>query len=204
MVSRQAPRENQKLRTRQALLDAAADLLAEGATPQVAEVAKRAGISRATAYRYFPSQDALLLEAVVGVWAKTPEELFPADAPSDPEQRAVHAVRSYYGLACDKPTEFRNFLRLSMKATVEQGADGSRAPSRQGRRLKGLAAAVAPIAKRLGPARTRRLCQALAVFSGVETMVVLHDVCGLDAKTGGAVVEWAARALVRQALLETR
>src|SRR5688500_14879509 len=55
-------RENQKARTRAALVAAAADLLREGAAPTVPEAAERARVSRATAYRYFPTQDALLLE----------------------------------------------------------------------------------------------------------------------------------------------
>lgn len=201
MISNQGGRTNQKLRTRQALLDAAAALLSEGATPQVADVAERAEVSRATAFRYFPSQDALLLEALVGGWAKTPDELFPAGSSDDPEERAVIATRSYFGLACSRPTEFRNFLRLCMKGTVER-EPGASGPSRQGRRLQALAGALAPVAKRLGASRARRLGQALAVFAGVETMVVLEDVCGLDARAGAAVVEWATRALVRQAIAE--
>lgn len=46
-------------RTRAALLDAARELLAEGRTPNVGEAAEAAGVSRATAYRYFPYQRAL-------------------------------------------------------------------------------------------------------------------------------------------------
>lgn len=191
-------REEQKLRTRQALLDAASALLAEGATPQVSEVAERAGVSRATAFRYFPTQDALLLEAAVAAGARSAEELFPQGASADPEERAVLAVRSYFDLACSRPAEFRNFLRLTLKGVVDEEA----VPARQGRRLRVVARALEPAASRLGPARARRLRHALALLSGVEAMVVLQDVCGLDDAEGGAVVEWATRALVRQALSE--
>ncbi|MDX6280359.1 MAG: hypothetical protein QOH03_1430 [Kribbellaceae bacterium] len=49
-------RAQQKHRTRQALLDAYFALLREGGeSPTVAQVAEKAGISVATAYRYFPS-----------------------------------------------------------------------------------------------------------------------------------------------------
>ena len=57
-------RTAQKARTRNALLDAARDLLAlNGEVPTVEDAAAAASISRTTAYRYFPSQAALLAAA---------------------------------------------------------------------------------------------------------------------------------------------
>jgi AcrR family transcriptional regulator len=38
----------------------------QGTVPTVAGVARLAGVSRATAYRYFPTQQALLVEIAVG------------------------------------------------------------------------------------------------------------------------------------------
>ncbi|CAI9417672.1 TetR/AcrR family transcriptional regulator [Nocardioides sp. T2.26MG-1] len=48
------------LRNRAALLDAAADVLASAPEASLAEVATRAGLTRATLYRHFESRDALL------------------------------------------------------------------------------------------------------------------------------------------------
>src|ERR1700753_4263242 len=56
------PRERQTRRTRRALIAAADELFAAGRVPTVAEVAEVADVARATAYRYFPTQEALLLE----------------------------------------------------------------------------------------------------------------------------------------------
>src|SRR5690242_10582750 len=55
-------RDRQTRRTKRALLAAADELFAEGRVPTVADVAERADVGRATAYRYFPTQEALLLE----------------------------------------------------------------------------------------------------------------------------------------------
>ena len=55
-------RVNQKLRTRQALIEAAIALRDEGHQPTVAQAAERARVSRATAYRYFPTVEALISE----------------------------------------------------------------------------------------------------------------------------------------------
>jgi AcrR family transcriptional regulator len=46
-------------------VQAAQDLLEQGRTPTVADVADEAFVSRATAYRYFPSQEHLLLDVVL-------------------------------------------------------------------------------------------------------------------------------------------
>jgi AcrR family transcriptional regulator len=50
------PRANQKSRTREAIIDGALELMAEGTMPTVVAAAERAKVSRATAYRYFPTQ----------------------------------------------------------------------------------------------------------------------------------------------------
>ena len=56
-------RTRQKERTRNALIAAARNLVAQGVTPTVEEAATAASISRTAAYRYFPNQRALLLAA---------------------------------------------------------------------------------------------------------------------------------------------
>ena len=56
------PRANQKARTRAAIVEAAQRLKRQGETPTIAEAAAHAGVSRATAYRYFPTQEALDVE----------------------------------------------------------------------------------------------------------------------------------------------
>ena len=60
----------QKQRTRSALLEATREWLAEGKHPTVAEAADRAGISRATAYRYFSAPEPMAQEAVLDAIAR--------------------------------------------------------------------------------------------------------------------------------------
>ena len=50
------PRANQRRRTRAAVMEGARALLREGQVPSIADAAEEAGVSRATAYRYFPTQ----------------------------------------------------------------------------------------------------------------------------------------------------
>ena len=58
------PPRGPRARTRKLMLETAVALMQAGQTPSVSDVAEAAEVSRATAYRYFPSQ-AALVHAVV-------------------------------------------------------------------------------------------------------------------------------------------
>ncbi len=68
-------RSAQKMQTRLTLLAAARALAAEGEQVTVTAAAARAGISRATAYRYFTSSETLAMEAALDASFATPEEV---------------------------------------------------------------------------------------------------------------------------------
>src|SRR5712664_1496777 len=85
-------RANQKLRTRTAILQAAAELMRTGRDVTMLEVAKSALVSEATAYRYFPDLASLLQEAMAGQMP-TPSEALQAVADSrDPVERVAAAT----------------------------------------------------------------------------------------------------------------
>src|SRR3712207_339108 len=84
-------RVGQKARTRDALLGAARRLLAQGSTPTVEDAAAAAAVSRATAYRYFPNQRALLVAAYPQMQASS---LLGSDAPHDVPARLDAVVEA--------------------------------------------------------------------------------------------------------------
>ena len=57
-------RAGPRARMRKIMLDAAMRLMQDGQIPSVSDVAEAAQVSRATAYRYFPTQSALIQAAV--------------------------------------------------------------------------------------------------------------------------------------------
>src|ERR1700689_1552479 len=75
----QGGRANQKARTRAAIVDACGDLVRSGAEVTMPEVARRALVSEATAYRYFPDLISLLREALEGTWPDPAEALAPLE-----------------------------------------------------------------------------------------------------------------------------
>src|SRR4030081_369915 len=85
-------RIDQKRRTRDALIAAARELVANGDSPTVEGAAEAASISRTTAYRYFPNQRALLSAAHPETAAAS---LLPDDAPDDVATRLDLVVESF-------------------------------------------------------------------------------------------------------------
>lgn len=190
-------RARQRRRTRRTLLLAAQQLLEEGRTPSVAEAADAAEVSRATAYRYFPSQDALLAEASLLTTTLTVDQVLGADAPDDVEERVALVHRALYDYIRSREAQFRHFLRAELLRGL-QDPDAPR--TRVGLRVTLLDAALAPLAGRLPPEAVDRLRDALCVLVGTESVIVARDVLHLDHDTAREQLEWACRALVRGAL----
>lgn len=194
-------RSNQRRRTRKDLLAAAARLLKQGRTPNIEEVAEEALVSRATAYRYFPTVDALLVEAPLDSEVPDPQELFGDDTTLDPEERISKAEASLHDVVWRNEKQLRLMLAHSLSGATPEGAAPS-VPARQDRRTPLIEAALAPARNRLKKASYKKLCAALALVLGTESMIVFRDVLQLDEKTAATVKDWAARALVRAALHE--
>src|SRR4051794_28460872 len=91
-------RTAQKRRTREALTAAARDLVAAGDTPTVESAAAAAGMSRTTAYRYFPNQQSLLAAAHPETVATS---LLPPEPPDDPGQRLRIVVAAFARILLD-------------------------------------------------------------------------------------------------------
>jgi AcrR family transcriptional regulator len=183
----------QKQRTRNALLVAARELLAAGSKPTVPEVADHANISRATAYRYFSTPEVLAQEAILDAVALEFERLA-ASLPKggDPAQSAEDMVVAVLRMVLANEALFRTFLSLANT--------GNGLPTRGGRRVRWLSAALEPLADRLPREAFERLVHALSLLAGIETVIVLKDVCGLDPDAMERTVRWVARALVSASL----
>ncbi len=186
-------RTRQKQRTRSALVAAARELVARGGlAPTVAEAAEAASVSRTTAYRYFPTQRALLLAAHPEVEAAS---MLPPGVGNDPEERLEAAVRGFLAMVVDTEVQQRTMLRLSLEADAATRA----LPLRQGRAIRWFSEALAPLAPRLGDGAVHRLAVAVRAVAGIESLVWLVDVAGLSVDDAVDQMVWSAVALLRRA-----
>jgi AcrR family transcriptional regulator len=198
------PRAHQKARTRTALVEAATALLRGGGPPTVAQAAQFAKVSRATAYRYFPTQESLLVEIAQVNPAARPVEQWVAglEEGGEPEERLAQLVANFNQVAVAEEVALRTALRVYLDTWLRNRGDGEAPPVREGRRVRWLDEVLAPVRSRLRPAQWKRLRSALSLTIGVEALVVMRDVCRLPDAEMGATLDWTARALLRAALEE--
>lgn len=194
-IQEETGRVAQKKKTKRALLDAAQNLLEAGFFPSVTNTAMWAGISRATAYRYFSTPEALAQAAVTDrIAAEIGGASFSMEKDAEPEQAAAEAVSLLLAVVMRNEALFRTYLSLMARSdAAASGGDG---------RVAWLAEALAPLSGGLPKAKFDRLVNALSVLAGVEALVVLKDVCGLSPEPADEVARWTASALVRAALDE--
>jgi AcrR family transcriptional regulator len=198
-------RTNQKRRTRQDLLQAAARLMKQGRVPKLAEVAEEAQVSRATAYRYFSSDEALLTEAPLDGLVPTRDELFSDDPSRDPEERLLKADAALREVIWANQTQFRLMLArlLEQAAQASTGSGAPAEPLRQNRRIPLIEAALAPARDQFDDAVYRKLCAALSLVFGTESMVVFRDVLQMDDAAAWEVESWIVQVLTQAALRES-
>jgi AcrR family transcriptional regulator len=195
-------RQNQRHRTRKDLLAAAARLLKEGRTPDMDAVAQEALVSRATAYRYFPTIEALLVEAPLDGRIPEAADIFAGDDSSDPAARIDKAEAALHQMVYRNEAQLRAMLIANLQH-VAGGKERDGVPVRQNRRAALIEAALAPARGRFSAGAHKKLTAALALIFGVESMIVFRDVLALDEQTARKVKRWAARALVEAALAES-
>ncbi|WP_445659192.1 TetR family transcriptional regulator [Achromobacter sp. NCFB-sbj8-Ac1-l] len=205
-ASRQAaasgePPHGPRARMRKILLDAAHRLMAQGITPSVAELAEHAQVSRATAYRYFPSQSALIAAVV-------DESLGPILAWDSKAADAAARVDELLRFAYPRLEAHEAPLRAAIQVSLQQHAEASagRAGNEprlvRGHRVDILKRAIAPLAGTLTPAQQDRVAQALSLVYGTEVFLVLKDIWRLDLPEVTEVARWTANAIIQQALAE--
>jgi AcrR family transcriptional regulator len=203
-VSRQDVRvnHNQRNRTRAAIIEAATALLREGRPPTVAEAAERALVSRATAYRYFPTQESLLLDvANVEALMKPVEDLVASFPTDDAAERLAVLVRTMMSACLSDEALIRTGERTYMDTWLANQPDGNHIPVRAGRRMQYIDEALRPLGDRLGEEGRKRLRCALALTLGTHAVIAMKDSAGLDDDDEiVATLEWAAGALLRTAL----
>jgi AcrR family transcriptional regulator len=185
-------RTRQKARTESALTEAARHLMSQGVTPTVEQAADQAGVSRATAYRYFPNQRALLVSAYPIIERRS---LLPEQAPADAIDRVRLVARGILDSIVANEVALRAQLRLSLEESAR-----AELPLRQGRRIMWFEDALAPLQTQLRPRTFRRLTLALAAVVSLEVLIWLVDLAGLSHKAAVEQIVWTAEQVVHSAM----
>ena len=182
-------RVNQKERTRQALMQAARELLDEGRSPTVAQAALRALISEATAYRYYADAPSLLRDALAVNWPGLDDDLIRIRASGDMPERACIAAEAMARNVLSHERHVRMIIAMAYSPDSDAGL-------RPGFRFKLIEAVLEPIANSAEPEELRRLELALATVVSAEACLTLKDVCKIPNDQVIEISGWTARQLV--------
>jgi AcrR family transcriptional regulator len=189
-------RIRQKQRTRDALLAAARSLLESGHTPTVEQSADAAGISRTTAYRYFPNQRHLLLAAMPTIDRPS---LLDQDAPDDVHARLDLVIAEQTEILRRWEPQLRAALRLSLDQEPKTPRD-ARPVLRQGRAIEWIEDALAPLAESHPHIDRRRLAVAIRAGCGIEAWVWMVDIAAVSRREAATLMRESAQALLASAL----
>lgn len=197
MTTTSGGRQNQKERTRRAIVAAAAKLIAAGTLPSVSEVAEEALVSTATAYRYFPDQlsllSAALSDGVAGIGGR-----FEPNIGTDPDvvRRVDVATEGMLRRIVDRETLVRAVMALSLLRSVDGTTPRQEAAGlRPGFRRAWIDEALRPAEDDVDPASLKRLKLALGVVMSSEALFALEDVMGVESDEAIEVCRWMARIL---------
>ena len=183
------------------LLATAMAMMQSGRVPSVSDVAEAAAVSRATAYRYFPSQ-AAMIEATVD------EALGPILQWSSSAEQPEERVTELLAFALPRLEDYEATHRAALSLALDQwnrrqaGTLGAEERFVRGHRRALLADALKPLKRQLRNPAFERAMQALSLIFGTEALVVLKDIWGLESGEVERVAMWAARVLVRAAVAE--
>ncbi|SUB27707.1 TetR family transcriptional regulator [Yersinia pseudotuberculosis] len=197
-----------RARTRRLLIDTAMSMYERGACPSITEVASAAQLSRATAYRYFPTQSAL-------VSAMIDESLGPILAwqPTQPDAR--QRIAELLSFAYPRMLQHEGVLRAALHLSLQQWADARSSDSNnnsndsnnssneekliRGNRKRLLKLAVEPLEGTLAPEALQRVIHAFSLIYGSEVFMVLKDIWHLDEAGIQDVTQWMGKAILLQA-----
>lgn len=190
------PRE----RTMRLLREASRELLRTGGPLTVPAAAELAGVSRATAYRYFPNNDAVVLHATM-LLAEDPlndtdRDRSEAASPGELAVRAADLVRTTAAWAFDHEIELRTMLRLSLTPERE-GVKPRRGLTNRGGWISAL---LKDLPSGVPPAARDRLATALIPLFGADAVVWTTDIADLPRDEAIELLVWMATVLIAATL----
>jgi AcrR family transcriptional regulator len=182
--------------TRDRIVDAVVALVTEEhpASISVPAVARRAGVSVATVYRYFPNKG-LLLDAATEVGHRRTSALLAADRP-----RAAGLDAGEHGVLIDRIvghffaelTEHLDYVRQAQASPAGRDLRRRRRADKQ-RELPLILGSVGIDADSVDG---RRLAAMIELLVSSTVFVELHDHLGLTTEEASAQVAWAIRTLL--------
>lgn len=184
----QTGRVNQKQETRELILVSAQELLKKGCDFSLEDVAKEAGISRATIYRYYSNKEILAAEAGLDITTLSPDGVIKSLEGKGIEGMIL-GIQDYFNtLAIDNEKAFRKYLSLVITSDSPELKRGAR-------RRKTLELALDH--PEFTAKEKKDLANLLTLLMGIEPLIVSKDVVGLNNEGSKALLKWGIQLILK-------
>ncbi|AXG41555.1 TetR family transcriptional regulator [Photorhabdus laumondii subsp. laumondii] len=180
------------------LINAALALFEQRAIPSVSELAMHAGVSRATAYRYFPTQSDLI-DAIVGA------SLGPILTWKPASEKTEERITELLDFAYPRMFQYEGALRAALLVSLQQWAQGCLSEGKQekklvrGHRKDILAMVVEPLKGHFPPDILENVIRSFSLIYGSEVFLVMKDIWQMDNAEIIEITKWMAKAIINQA-----
>ncbi|NHB92664.1 TetR/AcrR family transcriptional regulator [Photorhabdus cinerea] len=180
------------------LINAALELFEQRAIPSVSELAIYTGVSRATAYRYFPTQSDLI-DAIVS--ASLGPILTWKPSSENTEERIIELLDFAY----PRMFQHEGALRAALLVSLQQWAQGRSSEDKQekklvrGHRKEILSMVVEPLKGHFPPDTLENVIRSFSLIYGSEVFLVMKDIWHMDDAKVIEITKWMAKAIINQA-----
>lgn len=184
-------RQSQRERTRASLVESARSLIRSGSQVTMPMIAQAAGVSDATAYRYFPDLLSVMEVGFVGVWPDAQDIVPSVVTCSDPVERVGIAAE----FLARNVLKIQGAVRTMIALTI---AHPELAGVRPAHRVGLIDAALEPLTD-VTPGRLNQLKNDLSIVVSAEALFTLLDLKGLAPEAAIESLTETAKNLVRLA-----
>ncbi len=184
----QTGRSKQKKETRDRILAAAQHFLNQGKDYSLEDVARKAGMSRATVYRYYSNVEVLSGEAGLDLNTLSPDTIYENVKHSDLNNQLLQVLEYYSRLAIEHEPAFRKYLSVAITSDSPPAVRGARRIITLQKVLENSSL----------PAREKhKLANFLTVIMGIEPMIVTKDVCKLGNDESIELLKWGLKLILK-------
>lgn len=185
------------------LINKALEIFEQGRVPSVAELASEAGISRATAYRYFPTQSDLMTAAVDA--SLQPIVNWEPHSETIPER-----IGELLEFACPLILKHEGALRLALLVSLQQWATECASPEKRGKKwIPGirckemLTKAMGPLNDHWTPEMGGKVLAACSLLYSAESLLMIKDAWNMNNQQVTQLMQWMGKAVLNQAMAES-
>lgn len=161
-----------------------------GKEPTMEDIAEKAGISRATIYRYYTNVDAISTELLLQLNVPDPSVLLEQYKNSSLLEALLGFQKAYLQFALDNEKTSRKFLAAVLSSSNPKLQRGQN-------RISAIGAYFASNAIDLDLETKNKLKNISVVLMGIESIIATKDVCDLNTAESIETLKWGLEMIIK-------